>query len=272
MTRKIFHFFVPVFTVYRWWELIKAGVESACGIAKKKRSFKRGRYAGNSRSPADRIEVHDAPPFLPLSFDRGEIPTGFLPFIGVKRWKVPTWKSVRELNDTWQSKTDIYIYIRLSLLEKREKHFSSGKRFLSGSGIFRIYIGKLFRRSRERERNHFVLFHFSFSFRKIVLIIPPLNCTSSVYFEIYRASRISHFFSEIKYFFSEIWFAFIGRAEFSVGDEIEFGITVEDKCWSKSEKRSIVDTIEGYLDSRVYIRMYLFIFNFYREIKFNRLR
>ena len=75
---------------------------------------------------------------------------------------MPTWKSVRELNDTWQSKTDIYIYIyiyiRLSLLEKREKHFSSGKRFLSGSGIFRIYIGKLFRRSREKEKNYFVLF------------------------------------------------------------------------------------------------------------------
>lgn len=45
--------------------------------------------------------------------------------------------------------------------------------------------------------------------------------------------------------------------EFSVGDEIEFGITVEDKCWSKSEKRSIVDTIEGYLDSRVYICLFL---------------
>lgn len=69
---------------------------------------------------------------------------------------MPTWKSVRELNDTECSAIEnryiyIYGYIGLSLLEKREKHFSSGGRFLSGSGIFRIYIGKLFR-SREREK------------------------------------------------------------------------------------------------------------------------
>lgn len=81
---------------------------------------------------------------------------------------MPTWKSVRELNDTECSAIEnryiyIYGYIRLSLLEKREKHFSSESgRFLSGSGIFRIYIGKLFR---SRERNYFVLFR-SFKLEK----------------------------------------------------------------------------------------------------------
>lgn len=161
MTRKIFHFFVPVFTVYRWWELIKAGVESACGIAKKKRSFKRGRYAGNSRSPADRIEVHDAPPFLPLSFDRGEIPTGFLPFIGVKRWKVPTWKSVRELNDTWQSKTDIYIYIYVCHCWRSVKSiFHQGKDFYQGQEFFEFTSANFFD-DRERKRKTISFFFAS---------------------------------------------------------------------------------------------------------------
>lgn len=62
---------------------------------------------------------------------------------GVKRYRM--------LGNRKQIYIYIYGYIRLSLLEKREKHFSSGGRFLSGSGIFRIYIGKLFR-SREREK------------------------------------------------------------------------------------------------------------------------
>lgn len=161
MTRKIFHFFVPVFTVYRWWELIKAGVESACGIAKKKRSFKRGRYAGNSRSPADRIEVHDAPPFLPLSFDRGEIPTGFLPFIGVKRWKVPTWKSVRELNDTWQSKTDIYIYTFVIVGEAWKAFFIREKIFIRVRNFSNLHRQTFSTIERERKRETISFFFAS---------------------------------------------------------------------------------------------------------------
>lgn len=99
-----------------------------------------------------------------------------------------------------------YIYIYVCHCWRSVKSiFHQGKDFYQGQEFFEFTSANFFDdRERKKERNYFVLFRFSFSFRKIVLIIPPLNCTSSVYFEIYRASRISHFLSEIKYFFSEI--------------------------------------------------------------------
>lgn len=113
---KNLSFFVPVFTgaVYRWWELIKAGVESACGI-RKKRSFKRGRYAGNSRSRADRIEVHDVPPFLPFpSLFRSRRNTDRLSFLyrskKVKSADVEKCQGVKRYRMLGNRK-QIYIYI-----------------------------------------------------------------------------------------------------------------------------------------------------------------
>lgn len=170
---KNLSFFVPVFTgaVYRWWELIKAGVESACGI-RKKRSFKRGRYAGNSRSRADRIEVHDVPPFLPFpSLFRSRRNTDRLSSLyrskKVKSADVEKCQGVkryRMLGNRKQIYIYIWIYTFVIVGEAWKAFFIRGKIFIRVRDFSNLHR-QTFSIEREGERNHFVLFR-SFKLEK----------------------------------------------------------------------------------------------------------
>lgn len=82
---------------------------------------------------------------------------------------MPTWKSVRELNDTECSAIEnryIYIYMDIYVCHcwrSVKSIFHQGEDFYQGQGFFEFTSANFF--DRERERNHFVLFR-SFKLEK----------------------------------------------------------------------------------------------------------